>query len=670
MSAPGVKILLCGDVHGKLHALYKRFDAVNKAAGPFAALFCVGAFLPPLDGQPGDLPAFLSGDAAAPVPTYFLDALPGGRGLGLLDLGADRQLAPNLFFLCGGGVADIAGLRVAFLGGHFDALAFADAGAAAAAASLQLGEFRASDLAEALKALEPPTGEPPQPVDLLLTASWPRGAANACSPAVLQAAAAAAGCAAEALLAASNAGAPCLAQLAAAASPRYHAAGGAGLFFLRPPFRNEAKPGAPGVTRFVGLAPLGSQPGGNKWLHALQMTPARQMSSSLLSASAPDATASPYTSRPPQQAAMPHAPHMAPADAAQPWRWEGGARGSKRQRAPDAGPADAQRTLFLRNLAYSLDEEALRAHFSTFGEVVDVRIALGADGRPRGIGHLEFRDAAHAAAALSVGGASLGGRQVRVEAAAHALSDVGDKRAAHGVTAPGEAAPGCWFCLSNAKDVHLIASVGEHCYLATDKGALCESHVLVVPVEHYASSDALPPPAAAELWRYLAALRACFASGGAGAPPGAGLLAFERHFALRSKGGNHAHVNCLALPPAACAGARAAVEAACAREACPLLELPAASGAEEMQATLRAALPAPGVEFFLVTLPDGGRLLHVLRPGGRMGMQLGREVAAALLGEPGRADWRACTGSQAEEEERCARLKAGFGAFDPFGEAA
>lgn len=51
---------------------------------------------------------------------------------------------------------------------------------------------------------------------------------------------------------------------------------------------------------------------------------------------------------------------------------------------------------------------------------------------------------------------------------------------------------------------------GEESYLATDKGAINWGHVLVLPVEHYRSGLACPPSTAAEMGRYLAALRLCY----------------------------------------------------------------------------------------------------------------------------------------------------------------
>ena len=48
--------------------------------------------------------------------------------------------------------------------------------------------------------------------------------------------------------------------------------------------------------------------------------------------------------------------------------------------------------------------------------------------------------------------------------------------------------------------------------MAQDKGAITDSHVLVLPIEHFPSSLHLSASAFAEMERYLSALRTCFAS--------------------------------------------------------------------------------------------------------------------------------------------------------------
>eukprot|EP00798_Chlamydomonas_sp_ICE-L_P008737 gene8737-33599_t len=110
----------------------------------------------------------------------------------------------------------------------------------------------------------------------------------------------------------------------------------------------------------------------------------------------------------------------------------------------------------------------------------------------------------------------------------------------------GQAVENCWFCLgSQAADVGLVASVGEEAYIAVDKGAINDSHVLVVPIEHYPSSAALKPETFIEVEKYLSALRSCYAS------QGRELIAFERFLALRKSGGNHCHINVIGVPKAA-----------------------------------------------------------------------------------------------------------------------
>lgn len=57
-----------------------------------------------------------------------------------------------------------------------------------------------------------------------------------------------------------------------------------------------------------------------------------------------------------------------------------------------------------------------------------------------------------------------------------------------------------------------FALAGEECYCAMDKGAINEGHVLLLPIEHYASSLACSANAWAEMQRYLSAFKACAAS--------------------------------------------------------------------------------------------------------------------------------------------------------------
>ena len=46
-----MKVMVAGDVEGNLTTLFKRVEAVDKKAGPFEMLLCVGSFFGP--GNPG-----------------------------------------------------------------------------------------------------------------------------------------------------------------------------------------------------------------------------------------------------------------------------------------------------------------------------------------------------------------------------------------------------------------------------------------------------------------------------------------------------------------------------------------------------------------------------------------------------------------------------------------
>lgn len=99
------RILLCGDVLGRLNQLFKRVSSVsnslslslcvcffrvliyelealqwtqwvlfqvNKSAGPFDALLCVGQFFPDSPEQVDEFMSYIEGGSHIPLPTYFI----------------------------------------------------------------------------------------------------------------------------------------------------------------------------------------------------------------------------------------------------------------------------------------------------------------------------------------------------------------------------------------------------------------------------------------------------------------------------------------------------------------------------------------------------------------------------------------------------------------------
>jgi len=47
-------------------------------------------------------------------------------------------------------------------------------------------------------------------------------------------------------------------------------------------------------------------------------------------------------------------------------------------------------TLFVGNVGFKTSESGLREFFADCGDIIDVRIAMNEDGRPRGFAHIQF----------------------------------------------------------------------------------------------------------------------------------------------------------------------------------------------------------------------------------------------------------------------------------------
>ena len=109
-----IKILVSGDVDGNISALFKRVETVNKKAGPFEMLLCVGSFF-----GPGNLgwSDYKSGRCKVPVPTYILGPTDPSQLQSYPDL-AGCELCENvIYFGKQGCFATKEGLRIAYVSG-------------------------------------------------------------------------------------------------------------------------------------------------------------------------------------------------------------------------------------------------------------------------------------------------------------------------------------------------------------------------------------------------------------------------------------------------------------------------------------------------------------------------------------------------------------------------
>ena len=99
------KVLVAGDVEGRVSQLFARVTTVNANHGPFHCVFCVGDFFGSGDGIEEALAPYRSGEAKAPLRTYVLGPGPSPpesvRALlgEMTDTDADKELAPDIIEL-------------------------------------------------------------------------------------------------------------------------------------------------------------------------------------------------------------------------------------------------------------------------------------------------------------------------------------------------------------------------------------------------------------------------------------------------------------------------------------------------------------------------------------------------------------------------------------------
>ena len=280
-----VKILISGDVDGRLDLLYKRVSTLHSSPshGPFDYLFCVGSFLPEMLPEDESLVSsviedYICGIKEAPLPTYFTKQLPKWlqNKYSMIPLKAKEELSSNIIFLGENGLHLVDKLTVGIYNGR---------------------GLKTEDKNEIKIQLQSATLRNSAYIgcDILLTDEWGQGIIDGLygkdeiltnfystnSPTNPS----------------SNErfayiGDPDIAELAAFSRPRYHFASGEGVYYQRTPYLSLLTPPKPpvkfqNVTRFVGLGTVNnkrqiSDKKLSKWLHALLIEPVSTMSAQSL----------------------------------------------------------------------------------------------------------------------------------------------------------------------------------------------------------------------------------------------------------------------------------------------------------------------------------------------------------------------------------------------------
>ncbi|XP_037317314.1 CWF19-like protein 1 [Pungitius pungitius] len=267
MSEQPVRVLACGDVGGRLSALFSRVQSIQKKAGPFDLLLCVGEFFGATPEAEAEWQQYKTGAKKAPVHTYVLGAasqetvrsFPGAEGC---------ELAENITYLGRRGVfTGVSGLQIAYVSGREALQEPAPAHC-----------FTSKDLSALVAPLT--SGSKFRGVDVLLTCQWPRGVWQY-------------GNAPEVNTKACGSGA--VAELADHLKPRYHFAALEGAHYERLPYRNHVilQENAQHVSRFIALAAV-NNPAKKKYLYAFNIIPMKTMDPSELVKQPQDVTENPY----------------------------------------------------------------------------------------------------------------------------------------------------------------------------------------------------------------------------------------------------------------------------------------------------------------------------------------------------------------------------------------
>uniref|UniRef100_A0A665UFH8 CWF19-like protein 1 n=1 Tax=Echeneis naucrates TaxID=173247 RepID=A0A665UFH8_ECHNA len=259
--------LACGDVEGRLNALFNRVQAIQKKTGQFDLLLCVGEFFGTTAEAEAEWQQYRTGARKAPIHTYILGAasqetvnnFPGADGC---------ELAENITYLGRRGVfTGVSGLQIAYVSGR-------EASQEPAPAHC----FTAKDLSALVAPLT--SSSKFRGVDILLTSQWPRGVWHfANNPEVNT----------------KFCGSSSVANLADKLKPRYHFAALEGAHYERLPYRNHVvlQENAQHVSRFIALATV-NNPAKKKYLYAFNIIPMKTMNPTELVKQPQDVTENPY----------------------------------------------------------------------------------------------------------------------------------------------------------------------------------------------------------------------------------------------------------------------------------------------------------------------------------------------------------------------------------------
>ncbi|KAG6833660.1 hypothetical protein H0H87_002856 [Tephrocybe sp. NHM501043] len=670
MAAP-VKILAVGSAAGSIKDLFAKITAIDAKHGKFDLVLCTGDFFGPISGDASynnddDITKLLAGELEAPIDCYIMQGeypLPEKVVEKFAKDGG--ELCKRVFLLSKSGIITTAnGLRIACLGGTYDESVYSTAETAPGflspffssqtmerLLSNSLAKTSNSQSYKSLAAIQSSSSSS-QLIDIFMTNIWP-SAITQFSGVPLPSSELA------------SSGAAVLDETIRRIKPRYHFTSGSKhpQFWEREPYVWDDEDGR--VSRFIGLGAFGGEhPTGKKprWFYAFSITP-----------NIPGQVARPANASKNPFKETGYRPAKRSHETAQGENFIFGnvrppTKRSRIVQGEPGKPPPGYKCRRCESTEHFINDCPERVQ-PPDGYVCKIC------GTP---GHF-VRDCPTRDAQGDTGGKKPKPGYVcrACGSELHLLEDclVANQRPPQGERRGGKRGPPkeiapdeCWFCLSNPNLAkHLIVAIGSECYLTLPKGQIIPTqsaadqvlvpgggHVLIVPITHYPTYTTIPAdlaePIVKETQKYKSALRAMYSKHGAVG------VAFEVG-RLSSKGG-HAHVQSVPVPMVF----KDKVEAAFIQEGQQF----GIDFEEDADAAMESCAGGKG-SYFKVDLPDGRKMVHLIKDHIPFSIQFGRQVLVNLMGMPDRFDWKACMLPEDEDRADAQDLKNAFAPFDPSG---
>ncbi|KEP60221.1 UNVERIFIED_CONTAM: RNA recognition motif-containing protein [Hammondia hammondi] len=341
------------------------------------------------------------------------------------------------------------------------------------------------------------------------------------------------------------------------------------------------------------------------------------------------------------------------------------------------------------NLPYDVDDQSLEKVMAAFGEVKFIYAPRNPENKSQGTGKafvVYFNPESAEKAVEASGRLEAGRRVLRVAMWREKIPFAHKVPREDGAPPPPK--PGssivtkphadCWFCLANPKvEKHLVACVGDTCYVAAPKGGMHGLHALIIPITHFPSVAFATEEVRAEIGRYVQSYRTALRQ-----KENLDCIVYERCVPMRTTKAMHTQVQC--IPCSRAEGLRA-VEVFKKNAHKVGLSFEALLSERNTLAFSELAARAPDTEvaYFYIELPGIStasgqlveRFLYVQRScrkggasagsgsktggggfGDRLPMNFGREFIAELIERPELADWQKCIVDPEEERTRAAEL--------------